>query len=264
MAVTRDAVTSASPRVNQDTASHTVASQNDRYLLVTNIQEGWTDGITAITYAGASLTKVAAVSRAHGGKHIFLTVWELIAPATGTNSVQWTFISTFTRPSNIHSYYNVDQNLAFDNTGSDTDQNHSVSMTLTAQAAGLITASQGCFCDGFTPTGDSTEWIQHTKHSVNYNEDFDGGAKTMSGTGSDCGERPHVCHGLTLQPPQNVTVDLTGSEAIVATSASVGTIIEGNDTTIIGRTASVAATASIGAAVVDEPIRGDMFIVAGD
>ena len=264
MAVARDAVVNGSPFYDQDSVSHTVSSGSDRYLLVSNLYWGWTDGITAISYGGVALTQVVSHTHSHGGNNVILTVWELKAPATGANSVVWDLSFSARRYGAVHSYTGVDQTTAYDNTGSDKDNNHGHTYSLTAQTAGLITTMQGCVCVGFSATGDSTLWKQDNRHSVNYNEAFDGAAKTMSGNGSDCGERPHVSYGLTLQPPQNITVDMTGSEAIVATSASVGTVIEGNNVDIIGRTASVVATARIGAAVVDEPIRGDMIIVAGD
>ena len=264
MAVARDAITATAPYYDQYSISHTVSSGSDRYLLATNLEWSWADDITGISYAGVPMTKLAAVNYARGDNNIFLTVWQLFAPATGANTAVWTMSSSGQRYGAIHSYTGVDQTLAHDSTATERNTNHQHSYSLTAQTNGLITTMQGCVCSAFGVSNDSTEWIDVNRHSVNYNEDFDGAAKTMSGNGNNCGSHPHVSYGLTLQPPQNITIDMTGSEAIVASSASVGTVIEGNDTTIIGRTASVVATAGIGAAVVDEPIRGDMIIVAGD
>ena len=217
MAVTRDAVSATAAYYDEYTVSHTVASQNDRYLFVADTHFSWTNGITNITYAGVNMTEMAVLNYSRSGDNIFMTVWGLFAPATGTNSVQYTISSSGQRYGSVSSYYGVDQTLAYDSEGTAKSTDHSASTVLTAQTGGLIVAMGGCVCYVLNASSDNTEWFNgDRRHNLGYNEDYDNAAKTMVTGGVNCGSNPHANQCFSLQPPQNITIDMTGSEAIAA------------------------------------------------
>ncbi len=82
-----DAITKSFASANTSfTISHTCTGSN-RYLLVCintdNVED--TNIVTSVTYAGVSMTKIGAY--ADSGSLLTLTIWALIAPATGANNV---------------------------------------------------------------------------------------------------------------------------------------------------------------------------------
>lgn len=71
--------------------SHTCTGSN-RALIVTLENKLGTENITAVTYAGAAMTKLTGASRLDTTNLINLSYWTLLNPATGANtiSVTWT------------------------------------------------------------------------------------------------------------------------------------------------------------------------------
>ena len=78
------AVDIAAPPASPQTFSHT-CSGSDRLLVVTVEMRGGSGGvITGVTYAGVAMTQVTTESIS-GSAHC--TIWYLVAPATGSNTV---------------------------------------------------------------------------------------------------------------------------------------------------------------------------------
>lgn len=84
MAVAFDAAASSSSKVTTLTYSHTVgAAGSDRLILVSTLVNDGDATTSSVTYAGVSLTNY--LTHAAEGKAISL--WRLVAPATGANDV---------------------------------------------------------------------------------------------------------------------------------------------------------------------------------
>lgn len=86
------------------TVSFTVGSNPNRLLLVGIAQAASGDAISAMTYAGTSLTEFAFAS--HG---VTAALWSLVAPATGTNTLALTTVSGTTYYIFAASYAGVSQ-----------------------------------------------------------------------------------------------------------------------------------------------------------
>ena len=261
MAVIRDATSSGRPYSTGNTFAHTVASQDNRFLLVSGSSNDWVERTTAVSYAGIAMTKYVAVNHVHGGDNIIMSVWGLVAPAIGTNNVQVTFNSPGYWDAIGHSYYGVDQSDPYDTTDTIGDNNHGHNITLQAQTGGMAIDMFGDLCGSLACQNDSTEWRENSTHCVGYNEDYDNGSKTMSGTGNFCREWPHISWGMTLQPPQNLTIDMSGYYATAVSSALIGTVDDGNiSINMSASSVDAVATITIGNIAVLEPLEADMHI----
>ena len=90
MAIAFDAAARTDAGANQTTAtvSHTCTG-SDRILFVQAISNDDGDTVTGVTYNGVAMTKIGSsvgVPPA-GSSSNFLSMWYLIAPATGANNV---------------------------------------------------------------------------------------------------------------------------------------------------------------------------------
>jgi hypothetical protein len=112
-----------------DSFSHTTTHHDNRLLIVTIIGQSTTQP-SAVTYAGASMTKIGSGLTIAGDN---LTMWKKVAPSTGSNTVAITHAQAI-NVVGATSFYNVDQ--------SDEDETHSettgtsVSPSLAASTSG--------------------------------------------------------------------------------------------------------------------------------
>lgn len=146
MAVAFDAVTTAavpSGTTASLTFSHTDGSGSDRCLTVVVTQ--WASTITGVpsgvTYAGVALTKVSDSGRGSAGDCV--TIWRLVAPATGANNVvvTWTVPLDKQGRANAVTFTGVDQTTP-DGTGA------TATGTSTAPSATQTTTSGDWIVDG--------------------------------------------------------------------------------------------------------------------
>lgn len=94
------------------TRSLTVASGDDRVLIVWALTNSGSNPITGITYNGAALTKLGSVSR----EAFDTEMWYLVAPDTGTHDLVLTATGTPAFVSTATVLQGVDQTTPFPNT----------------------------------------------------------------------------------------------------------------------------------------------------
>lgn len=117
-------------------ANHTCTG-SDRLLVVGTVGNGGTDSITGVTYNGVAMTKSTNIQG--GGGSRYATLWYLVAPATGSNSVVISGASGVIAGV-AASYTGVNQSSPVDNTGtqSATTGNNQVSITPVANNCWMV------------------------------------------------------------------------------------------------------------------------------
>lgn len=109
MAITFDAATGNKvTSATTNTWSHTVAVQSNRALLV-SVDAG--QAITGVTYNGVAMTSLGVVNYNSANEH--LSLWYLLAPATGANNVVATASGSTFIIGVSASYYGVAQTSTF-------------------------------------------------------------------------------------------------------------------------------------------------------
>jgi hypothetical protein len=99
-----DAVSTDTSATGSCSFSHTVAVQSDRVLYVAVNVDTNTDVSASATYNSVAMSLVVALSAQQ-----YLAVFQLVAPATGTNTVAVTYTGSIGGVCHARSYYGVDQ-----------------------------------------------------------------------------------------------------------------------------------------------------------
>lgn len=270
MAVAFDAASTKAWEGGNITFSHTCTGSN-RVLFVAVNSETWAANPTRITYAGVALTNIASSFDSSSGEdENRLSLWRLIAPASGTNTVA-IYVHNEYHCAIAASYTGCDQITpviaSSITTGTGQDGLWSDS-SVPSDASGMCIASCGFHYDGTTgvdagqtkrgeiATGD----IGDQNVVQNWSDEAGTGSPVAMGASAGTTDTDSITF-ITcgLQPPQAVTVDVSGSPASGASSVIVGTVDDGNiSITVdsINETISI----SVGAIQVFEPIRADMHI----
>lgn len=162
-AITFDNVTTDASSASRSSASfsHTVGGGSNRALVVVVMTRG-DQGATAVTYDGDPLT-LAVSEDAGGGSSEWVSVWYMVAPATGSNTVSVTFGAN-ADPSAVAalSYFGVDQTNPIDATASASSSfsTTTVSVDITTTRANAMVVGglghHGGDTDPHSPGGDVT------------------------------------------------------------------------------------------------------------
>lgn len=125
--------------------SYTVAAGSDRVMII--IASGYHDPVTAPaapTYNGVTATQVIHVN---GGSPNFdtVTIWRLIAPATGANTLAWTQPGESIYLLSVAVAQGADQTTPIGDTDSATGNGTTATLTLTSTTDQLI---MGAACRG--------------------------------------------------------------------------------------------------------------------
>ncbi|MFZ1721290.1 MAG: hypothetical protein WAU07_02180 [Microgenomates group bacterium] len=180
-AVTYDAVTTSTSA----SFSHTT-SGSDRVLLVYTyaFNANVDPDVTGITYNGVSMSKVTESSIQYvANRYIEVQVWQLVAPATGSNTVSITYAGTYTKTSaSAISFTGVDQSTPIGSSGTNSSTNAHPSVTFSTTNSNSIivggSLSRGGDTDPFTPGMGVTErWDFATGVNVNTDLGLWGGQK---------------------------------------------------------------------------------------
>src|SRR3990167_1147343 len=257
--------------------AHDGGTDDNRILFVYVEQSDW-GGVTEVTYGGQSLTQqFSGTSSWAGGRPSTLTVWYLISPPSGSNTVIVTaggnesskyvaVAATYTGASQNGSNFlksGQEKSTAYSDNNSDPDQ-VTFSHAPTADDSSLVINAW------------TTSWATvHGGRQAGQTEraevgdggpggisvtDRAGSAAAVTVSGSSTGN-PDGTTGYSwshvLLPPQNVTVDASAVPASGATSATIGTVDDGNigiNVEFLIGTLSM----SIGSITIRPPIEADM------
>lgn len=175
MAIAFDAATDGGANL---TWSHTCTGDN-RILFVAVMTDVAGDGVNGITYDSVALTKINSVQ---GGNTRYISLWYLINPATGSNTVSLD-VDDFHLAGSI-SYTGALQSGVPDaqNTGTETAQ--------TSQTLGVTTVLDNCWmimiaCTNGAAVSAGTGATERVDAGVNYNVILDSnGALTPAGAHS--------------------------------------------------------------------------------
>jgi len=239
--------------------THDSGSGDGRLLVVmVSNNNTWAQTVTAITYGGVSLTRQIRQVANSPTSQSMVDIWYLIAPASGSNSVVVSHAATYP-----YSTYSIavtltgcDQSTAFRDSDSGTGTG---SLTLDAGTDDVLLSaySSGESTGWGGREADETEFYDTSGNSYTY---INASASSEVTTGTNSQGSYSSRAAVTIWPPQNLSVDLSGSPILVSSSLSVGTIDDGNISITVGKISTLSATISVGAVQVQQPILGEMFI----
>jgi hypothetical protein len=166
MAVTFDAVgPSSAGTATTGTSlswSHTCSGTNR--LLVVSVSIGMAGGdtnhVTSVTYNSVAMTSIAKV---HSNNDVtgYVEMFYLIAPSTGTNTVQVTGNETADMVSGSVSFTGVDQSTPLSNTATNWGSGTNISVSVTS-ATGNMVVDGVCCGGGFTVGSNQTNrWLKN-------------------------------------------------------------------------------------------------------
>lgn len=253
---------------SQAQLTHTVSSGSDRVLVISVAYRRTVDSVTTVTFAGDSVTELFTDEESQGDNAaIWIGYINETDIDTGAGTLVVNFSTSISRVCvGITEYTGASQGIVANqgpfknstwdfNSGVHTSSSESTTTDSNGLALGFASTNSGA--NGGQTVRVDQATTSPTMGLIMNETAGDGGNKSMSFTH---GDDTFIAVANCLQVPQALTIDLTGSEAIVASSASIGSVIEGTDLVIIGRTATVAASASVGTIVVVEPLRADMVL----
>lgn len=150
--VTIDAITTASTENSgaSITWAHTVAGTN-RGLLV-SVSGTSQAAASGVTYNGVAMTNVGHTQEPTTGKRV--SIWKLIAPATGTNNIVVSFASPVAAVCGAISFQNVHQTTLTGTYASATGNSSAPAVTVTSDQSELSFAAMAC--NDVTATPDPT------------------------------------------------------------------------------------------------------------
>ena len=237
--------------------SFDVGTGDDRCLVVgLGNLASWGQVVSSVTYAGVALTQLASIDDNNANDQASLDVWILLNPTSGTNTLVAVTNGTNWRATAIAAtgVYQVDGVRASE---SSTGQGHDYTIS--------IASSADDYMYSFWHSVKNNGWSHNTAGTELYDSfGFSSVRQDTAGNpGTEQGGTSHSngCHfGLSLWPPQNINVDVSGNPAIVASSAAIGSVDDGNITLSNITPAVVVASATMGAVLIKEPIRADMTL----
>lgn len=259
MAVAFDTSAKATWDANSKSFSYTTTTSDDRWMMITigsNLQTSDNHDITAITYNGVSLTEAWDDSNYVAGEWYHIWVWSLVAPATGANTVSITCVD---RRYNLGmmTFSGVDQINPTTATAQQEAENSVYSISVASDANGILAVGSSGLDFWGTYGAGQTERQDQSGVAVS-TEAGDGGNVTVNATANGTvGAHAYV---YSLQPVQNVTVDLSGQAVSATATAHIGGVDDGNITLSNIPAGVVAATAHIGATQVSQVITADMVL----
>jgi len=134
--VALDNTTNASGKTSSLSWSHTVGAGSDRLLLVATSHRDGNKQVTAISYGGASLTRLGAQNGPGNGNRVEL--WYLIAPAPGTTNVVVTLSDGRNVAAGAASYFGVNQNSPLGDFVSAANKTQEATITVSSQTGALV------------------------------------------------------------------------------------------------------------------------------
>lgn len=222
-----------------DTQSITIGSNNNRLLLVAfGTHQG--GGPSGVTYNGVSMTKIVEQVGSFSEQ---VSIWGLIAPATGTHDVVVSGVSSY-RGISIYSLYNVDQAALPSITNGATGSSASASLSITPTLDNCWIVDSVTAEDALTMStvGGVSDAIQVGASFENLGASHfvqvTAGAKTMSYTVAS-GQRWNIC-AVVVAPYVPPTAALTGT---VTATIKESDIVAGGKTIILTLTNDTWVTA---------------------
>lgn len=184
--------------------NHTVRVASNRILLV-GVGIFATGSVTGITYNGVALTKIRSdVSGIYRSE-----LWQLIAPATGTNSVAVTLSASLTSIAAAVSYFNADQTAIDANNGANgTNTPASASITAVVGSCRVVGVMASASASGVTSASGqnprtTASGALGTLASDDYADLAAAGSKTLTWNGLGALDAWAVSL-ATVRPPQSV------------------------------------------------------------
>lgn len=245
--------------------NHTVTAGAERIIIVAVSQDEPTDRVTGITWSGTAMTQALGQGTSLLDDAALAVYYILEANiSTGAGTAVISFSKSVPRAAAcLVEYTGASQasdpwlNSTWDfNVGKATSSNEVSSSDSDGLVLGFCAANfYGPIVEGDTERSQARSAGAPMNMLISEAAGT-GGNVTMDYTHSD---QAFVTAANCLQVPQALSIDMTGQEAIVVSSAHIGAVDDSN-LTIIGVTAVSAASASIGNAGINEPIRGEMYI----
>lgn len=149
--------------------THAISNLSNRILLVGVVLQS-NVSISSITYGSQNLTLISAIN---SGSSLRISLWYLLAPAVGSNTITVTATSSTTFAAGSVSYFNVQQvapSGAVTNTGTGTTASVTLTGLTTAQTIIELAATDGTY--QLTSTaGQNLRWANWAK-AAGYQADF--------------------------------------------------------------------------------------------
>jgi len=163
MAIADRAVATGESATATITYSHTVAGTADLclWVYVNNFQTGGGDVPNTVTYAGAGMTAIGNYM-AGGGNDNNISLWVLVAPATGANDVVVSFTGSHDGTAMSISYSGVDQTTPNDAPSINDVVSATPSRAITSETDDMVVDFVGWWSGaGATATGAGTEQLEN-------------------------------------------------------------------------------------------------------
>lgn len=146
--------------------SVTVAANSNRYLIVAITNSTGAAAVSSVTYNGVAMTNLLAETNADSTGNY--SVWYLLNPASGSNTLQMNFNRSVSAVANVYSYYNAAQQ-APEISGSASGANYvwaTVNLAPLTQRALIFTLSTARNNTGNNPTGSG--WVNNALPASGY------------------------------------------------------------------------------------------------
>ena len=127
--------------------SHTVAAGSDRCLVIGYSDYGWITNATNVTYNAVAATSVSTATNGNGP---VASLWRLVAPDTGANTVSMDVTSQVTSSGGAVSYTGVDQTTPFGTAATATGASTTPSVVVSSASGELVVDALSS--GGNTPT----------------------------------------------------------------------------------------------------------------
>ena len=257
MAVTHYGSVNTNWGIGSMSVSFDVGSNDNRVLIVgMGNRSSWGQDVSSVSYGGSALAQLTSLADNSASDQSSLDVWFLFNPKSGTNTLTGETNGNYWRATAVAAYncYELDISRA---TEAATGNGHGYTISIASSADDFMYSWwQGKDNSGWGHSTAGTEMYDSNGFS-SVRQDTAGNPGTEQGSHSNNGS----CHyGISLWPPQNLIVDVSGNPAIVATSAAIGAIDDGSITLSNIPRAEVSVSASIGGVLIKKPITADMVI----
>jgi len=195
---------------NSQTFSHSVGSNTNRVLFVAVVCKNASD-ISTITYSGISLTKIVD-QPVIGDGTVGLSIWKLVAPASGANDVVLSFANYIPSYAFAFDYSGADQTTPNEANESQTDYGSTPSLSIT-------TLTNDAVVIGVTGTRNTRTFTSGT----NYTERIDAN-ETTENRSLHVQTKPFVTAGATTHDVTISAADNFSQIAVALRPAGGGVI----------------------------------------
>jgi len=255
--------------------THNSGSPSDGLLLVCAASNSWNVLPVSVTYAGIALTLASSSHDSLGpnGRPVTISVWYLVGPASGSNSV--TIVTAEKDYCGIAATYSgvfATTPIIASSISASTGENDVWSdSSVPSDSAGLCIAfcaahnDESILVDAGQTERNEIRTASFGGNNVQANLSDEPGTGSPIGMGADVGNSNtdsivYITFGL--QPPQNVSFDASVNPAVAASGIAVGSVDDGNIS--LSNLAVLAAAFSITVAnvTIEPPLEADILMRA--